>query len=1247
MLLITLLILIAFIPAVSAAKATTELRVVKYAADGTTVLAETTVDYQWMEGNLPVYGDGSTHYYHQGPVFEGDAWNPEEDTNILDKDMGAVKGTAIRDLCDLVGGMSEEDTVRIKASDGLTKSYPYEYIYEPDSRQGPMVVTWYRADQGCVPDYYDGMRLVMFADTSTNPWNYPVFGVWDMHECWDEEYWYFYEPDVPTTTGVSVKYISEIAIFSEEEPTGSIRVTSNPAGALIMIDGDGTGIVTNATIEDLETGSYQIGVLLEGYAEPDEKRVVVSHDEVAEVHFNLVTDAGSLDIGSSPSGARVILDGEDTGQVTPVLLEGITGGSHMISLELDGFEQVDDVVTVKAGETSDLYYILVTEEDSEQENGYAGKNLQVVKSETFSGTVGIFYSTQNPVELEDGETARLMVPVDVAAGSTTGYARLYIFVSDYTGRSDNWSERGIPALSVTFRNTQVKAQRTYSDYNSTPDTGPYAATLCYDVTKLLSGTDNYEVDVVFDGSSDESLKLMGAALFSARETASADLIAYWLAEGCDVIWADSLAGTSTDTSASATLFSGSISRDLIREAQLIVLATSPAWSSEREHRITFNNGEWYNVLPDEGKGIGCSTIDATSFLKSTGNEASLASLNEGTRGEYLENRLAVLTLRLSAGGSEPAVVVQDSPAYQTGTDTAGDTTLQYCYNLSILHEGGRGLHLKDPQGTIELHFLTDTGVSTADGDSVSLLCLKTAEIQPENAVLAMTISPEDASADQPFVLAATADGKAAGLQFSRYSAAGDSWEEVETWYDTDSGIASCSITGFGTYALIDGSARQHEENPIFAMIDGFIGFITSILFPAESTVSPLAGIGTVTEWADPVDMKLDIDQKSTDEKYTCSLTSNPSGALISIDGSYTGRVTPSTISVNPGKYLIGLELEGFKPITETVSVNGDEEIDFELFPLDSSYLSKMKFDGLSITDDEKTGGISVESVPSGSSVYIDGKLTSFITPKVITGLREGLHTIRVKSETITFPVDSLEVWVRPNFVEEVLFDLSPPIQTSWYTISSEFMSGRSFTINGNEPEYTIPDTIETGGINAYITVKDGERYISYQLPATNGEDTEISLEPYSGDTRVLMVNSTPQGGEIYIDGFSTGLCTPFSIAGLSTGQHLIEIKKSGYLPAEKAVLITEGSGTFAGTECFTLEAYPYGTLVIDSEPQGAKIYIHNRYTGEKTPHTFKYMSIGTYNVKVVGDEVTKERDDVSVEPWKVTNCLFDLMYWKE
>ncbi len=183
--------------AAPALAATTQLHIVKYAKDGTTILSEKTITYQEMENLLPVQGDGFTHYYNQGPVFIDETdpvtqerlrWNPKEDTNAYpEKDMGAVKGTDLKDLCNLVGGMSSGDTVTLKASDGFTREFAYKNVYTPTSRQGPMVITWYKDGQYPDSGYTDGMKLVFFADTSVNPWGEHVFGNFDWHESADQQ----------------------------------------------------------------------------------------------------------------------------------------------------------------------------------------------------------------------------------------------------------------------------------------------------------------------------------------------------------------------------------------------------------------------------------------------------------------------------------------------------------------------------------------------------------------------------------------------------------------------------------------------------------------------------------------------------------------------------------------------------------------------------------------------------------------------------------------------------------------------------------------------------------------------------------------------------------------------------------------------------------------------------------------------------------------------------------------------------
>jgi PKD repeat protein len=261
---------------VAPAVATTELHIVKYADDGTTIINETTVTWEWMQDNLPVLGDGSTHYYHQGPVFLDDAadpdhqeqlrLNPAEDTNVQDKDYGAVQGTNLKDLCNLVGGLSPGEEVTLKASDGMSKKFAYKNVYDYSSRQGPMVITWSRDGKTPGSGYDEAIKLVFFADTSTNPWGIHAFGNNDWHESADSKYWYYYyqgSNKYPTTTGLAVKYISELIIYSTtpasevQPPTAAFSANplSGTAPLTVMFSDQSTGSPTSWAWDFTNDGS--------------------------------------------------------------------------------------------------------------------------------------------------------------------------------------------------------------------------------------------------------------------------------------------------------------------------------------------------------------------------------------------------------------------------------------------------------------------------------------------------------------------------------------------------------------------------------------------------------------------------------------------------------------------------------------------------------------------------------------------------------------------------------------------------------------------------------------------------------------------------------------------------------------------------------------------------------------------------------------------------------------------------------
>lgn len=211
-----------------------EVRIVKYDEDHTTILQERTVDYLWMEreSGLDVIGDGKTVYYFEGITNNPeDVWDADETYPGGYKIANAVKGTRIKDLCELVGGMGAGTDVVLVAKDGFETRLPYSSIYTDPSvqaRQGDAILAWW-ADGKYVPDYRDGMRLFFTPDGDN------VYGQWDMHETLSENYWHYYYGDgvqYPSCAGLSAKYITEIRVYSVPQGDWTLELDGQDLGGL-------------------------------------------------------------------------------------------------------------------------------------------------------------------------------------------------------------------------------------------------------------------------------------------------------------------------------------------------------------------------------------------------------------------------------------------------------------------------------------------------------------------------------------------------------------------------------------------------------------------------------------------------------------------------------------------------------------------------------------------------------------------------------------------------------------------------------------------------------------------------------------------------------------------------------------------------------------------------------------------------------------------------------------------------------
>ena len=131
--------------------------------------------------------------------------------------------------------------------------------------------------------------------------------------------------------------------------TGSIKVTSNPSGANIYLDGTFKG-TTPKTISNVPTDSHTIKLTKSGYNDIS-KTVTVSSSQTTTVSESLNVQTGSIKVTSNPSGANIYLDGTFKG-TTPTTLSSVPIGSHVIEITKSGYNDISKTVTVSSSHTT-------------------------------------------------------------------------------------------------------------------------------------------------------------------------------------------------------------------------------------------------------------------------------------------------------------------------------------------------------------------------------------------------------------------------------------------------------------------------------------------------------------------------------------------------------------------------------------------------------------------------------------------------------------------------------------------------------------------------------------------------------------------------------------------------------------------------------------------------------------------------------------------------------------------------------
>jgi eukaryotic-like serine/threonine-protein kinase len=135
---------------------------------------------------------------------------------------------------------------------------------------------------------------------------------------------------------------------------GQLNVSSTPEGAQVSVDGrNDPSWATPYNMAGLTPGQHTIVVTKPGYSS-ETRNVEVGSGSKSFLVVQLGQLSATLSVASTPAGASIIMDGKDTGRVSPAQFSVDKPGSHSFTFKKQGYLEVNTTATLQAGQTIHL-----------------------------------------------------------------------------------------------------------------------------------------------------------------------------------------------------------------------------------------------------------------------------------------------------------------------------------------------------------------------------------------------------------------------------------------------------------------------------------------------------------------------------------------------------------------------------------------------------------------------------------------------------------------------------------------------------------------------------------------------------------------------------------------------------------------------------------------------------------------------------------------------------------------------------
>ncbi len=276
-----------------------------------------------------------------------------------------------------------------------------------------------------------------------------------------------------------------------------------------------------------------------------------------------------------------------------------------------------------------------------------------------------------------------------------------------------------------------------------------------------------------------------------------------------------------------------------------------------------------------------------------------------------------------------------------------------------------------------------------------------------------------------------------------------------------------------------------------------------------------------------------------------TVTSNPSGAIVGLDGSNSGTTPYIFTGLTTGYHSVEVDYPGYEAYVTSVYI-------------DSGVSQEVNADLTSLVT---PGSLFIDSTPKGADVYVDGNYQG-TSPVTVSALSAGSHRVELHLAGYEVLTSTEKVAAgQGTVVNLILIPHSSLSNTGSIDITST-MPGALVYLDG-----TYKGSSQSGKTFSVISVSPGSHTLLLHLPGYTdftqtvqvnaGQISNVnaafvaspaSLQSPAASSQAsgsVIVTSTPAGGEVYLDNQFRGIA-PVTIYNVAPGTHIVNLKLSGY-----------------------------------------------------------------------------------------------------